>query len=66
MTEAHKQPNYIAIFWWLLALTILEVGVIFMPLSRMLIAILLVRPTGLFGAQARSRHGRHIPTETVK
>ena len=42
MTEAHKQPNYIAIFWWLLALTILEVGVIFMPLSRMLIAILLV------------------------
>ena len=42
MAQAHTQPNYIAIFWWLLALTILEVGVIYMPLSRMLIAILLV------------------------
>ena len=42
MTVAHKQPNYIAIFWWLLALTILEVGVIFTPMARMLIAILLV------------------------
>ncbi len=42
MAQAHKQPNYIAIFWWLLALTILEIGVIFTPLARMLIAILLV------------------------
>ncbi|MBI4537374.1 MAG: cytochrome C oxidase subunit IV family protein [candidate division NC10 bacterium] len=42
MTQAHKPPNYIAIFWWLLALTILEVGVIFMPLARLLVAILLV------------------------
>ena len=42
MVQAHKQPNYIAIFWWLLALTILEVGVIFTPLARVLIAILLV------------------------
>jgi cytochrome c oxidase subunit 4 len=42
MTSAHKQPNYIGVFWWLLALTVLEVGVIFMPLARLLIAILLV------------------------
>jgi cytochrome c oxidase subunit 4 len=42
MAHTHKQPNYIAIFWWLLALTILEVGVIFMPLAKVLIAILLV------------------------
>jgi cytochrome c oxidase subunit 4 len=42
MAQAHKQPNYIAIFWWLLALTILEVGVIFTPLARVLVAILLV------------------------
>jgi len=42
MAQAHTQPNYIAIFWWLLALTIIEVGVIFMPLARVLIAILLV------------------------
>jgi cytochrome c oxidase subunit 4 len=42
MVQTDKQPNYIAIFWWLLGLTILEVGVIFMPLARVLIAILLV------------------------
>jgi len=42
MAQAHKQPNYIAIFWWLLALTIVEVAVIFMPLARVLIGILLV------------------------
>ena len=42
MPQTHKQPNYIAIFWWLLTLTIVEVGVIFTPLARVLIAILLV------------------------
>lgn len=39
---AHKQPNYIGVFWWLLALTIVEVGVIFLPMARVLIGILLV------------------------
>jgi cytochrome c oxidase subunit 4 len=42
MAHPHKQPNYIAIFWWLLALTIIEVGVIFMPMAKLLIGILLV------------------------
>ncbi len=42
MAHAHAQPNYIAIFWWLLALTILEVGVIFLPIAKLLIGILLV------------------------
>jgi cytochrome c oxidase subunit 4 len=42
MGEGHRQPNYIGVFWWLLLLTILEVGVIFMPLTKLLIAILLV------------------------
>ncbi|MBI2902289.1 MAG: cytochrome C oxidase subunit IV family protein [Candidatus Methylomirabilis oxyfera] len=42
MTSTHKQPNYIGVFWWLLALTILEVGAIFLPIARLLIGILLV------------------------
>ena len=42
MASAHKQPNYIGVFWWLLALTILEVGAIFLPIARYLIAVLLV------------------------
>ncbi len=39
---AHKEPNYMGVFWWLLVLTILEVGVIYMPIVRMAVVILLV------------------------
>ena len=44
MTEAavHKQPNYMGVFWWLLALTIIELGVIYLPMSKMAIAIMLI------------------------
>jgi len=41
-TVAHAEPNYIGVFWWLLALTILEIAVIYMPLARLIIVILLV------------------------
>jgi cytochrome c oxidase subunit 4 len=34
MAEAHKHPNYMAIFWWLAALTVLELAVIFLPFSK--------------------------------
>lgn len=42
MTARHEQPSYITVFWWLLALTITEVIVIFLPLQRLLIGLLLV------------------------
>jgi len=42
MTTAHTEPNYMAVFWWLLALTVLEIAVIYMPLARMIVVILLV------------------------
>lgn len=42
MATAHKEPNYVGVFWWLLALTILEVAVIYLPVARMIIVILLV------------------------
>ncbi|MBI2348303.1 MAG: cytochrome C oxidase subunit IV family protein [Deltaproteobacteria bacterium] len=42
MATAHKEPNYIGVFWWLLALTILEIAVIYMPVARLAIVILLV------------------------
>jgi cytochrome c oxidase subunit 4 len=42
MATGHTQPNYIGVFWWLLALTLVEVGVIFLPIARLLIGILLV------------------------
>ena len=42
MTTAHAEPNYMAVFWWLLALTVLEIAVIYMPVARMIIVILLI------------------------
>ena len=42
MAATHTSPNYMAIFWWLFALTIIEVGVIFTPLAKLVIAILLI------------------------
>ena len=42
MASVHKQPNYIGVFWWLLALTIIEIAVIYLPIAKLLIGILLV------------------------
>lgn len=43
MTDTtHKEPNYMAIFWWLAILTLIELGVIYMPVHRMAILALLV------------------------
>ena len=38
----HEEPNYMAVFWWLLVLTILEVVIIYLPIAKMAIAIMLV------------------------
>ena len=38
---AHKHPNYMAIFWWLAVLTVIELAVIFMPLAKLVIGVLL-------------------------
>jgi cytochrome c oxidase subunit 4 len=39
---AHKEPNYIGVFWWLLILTVMEIAVVYMPMAKIAIAILLV------------------------
>ena len=39
--RTHHHPNYLMIFWWLAILTVLEVGVIFMPIPKMTINVLL-------------------------
>lgn len=39
---AHPEPNYMGVFWWLLALTIIEVAVIYLPIAKMAIAVMLV------------------------
>lgn len=53
MSEAHAishdapHPNYMAIFWWLLAATIAEVAITFVPMPQaLLISILLAMAFG--------------------
>jgi cytochrome c oxidase subunit 4 len=42
MDEAHRSPNYMAIFAWLFVLTVIEIGVIYTPFQKLVIVILLV------------------------
>jgi cytochrome c oxidase subunit IV len=37
----HKHPNYMAIFYYLAILTAVELGVIFLPIAKLYIAVLL-------------------------
>lgn len=41
-TTTHKGPNYLAIFGWLIALTVFEVGITYIEMSQALLASLLV------------------------
>lgn len=41
-TAAHKDPNYMAIFWWLAGLTIVEIAVILPGFPKMIVGTLLV------------------------
>ena len=40
-TVEHKHPNYMAIFWYLAILTVVEIGVIYLPLGKFTIGVLL-------------------------
>ena len=40
--EAHAEPNYLAVFGWLFVLTVIEVGIIFLPIPKLMIAAGLV------------------------
>ena len=41
-TAHHEEPNYNAIFWYLLVLTILEVGATYLPFGKIVVGSLLV------------------------
>ena len=42
MADTHAGPNYMTVFWWLFALTIIEIGVIFMGLPKLVLVISLI------------------------
>jgi cytochrome c oxidase subunit IV len=41
-TAEHKNPNYMAIFWWLAALTVVEIAVILPGFPKIIVGTLLV------------------------
>ena len=41
-TAHHEEPNYMAIFWYLLVLTIAEVGATYLPFGKVVVGALLV------------------------
>ena len=41
MAAEHKHPNYMAIFWLLAVLTVVEIGVVFLPFGKMVNGTLL-------------------------
>ena len=42
MEQAHTQPNYMAVFYWLAALTAIEVTATYMPLTKLVLGAILV------------------------
>ena len=40
--ETHAEPNYLAVFGWLFVLTVVEVGIIYLPIAKLMIATGLV------------------------
>ena len=42
MSHDHQEPNYMAVFYILAILTGLEIGVIYLPIAKLIIGLLLV------------------------
>ena len=38
----HEEPNYMNIFWALTVLTVLEIGVVYLPITKLVVGFLLV------------------------
>ena len=42
MQQTHAEPNYMGVFYWLAALTAIEVAVVYMPLTKLAVGAILV------------------------
>lgn len=43
MTQAtHKKPNYVGVFWVLVIFTLLEVGITYLPVPKLPMALILI------------------------
>ncbi|MEA2626578.1 MAG: cytochrome c oxidase subunit [Candidatus Binatota bacterium] len=60
----HAEPNYNKIFWWLLALTIIEVGITYTGMPKVVTASLLIS-TALAKAALVALFFMHLRFESV-
>ncbi len=42
MTDIHDEPNYMGVFYMLAVLTVVEIGIIYVPIAKLIIAFGLV------------------------
>ena len=63
-TQTHTEPNYNAIFWWLLALTIIEVAVTYAGMQKFIVGSILVS-TALAKAALVALFFMHLRFERV-
>ena len=61
-STTHSHPNYLRIFWILLVLTIVEVGITYLGLPKMLLAALLVT-VAVWKASLVAMHFMHLKFE---
>jgi len=61
-STTHSHPNYLRIFWILLVLTIIEVGITYLGLPKMLLAALLVS-LAVWKASLVAMHFMHLKFE---
>jgi cytochrome c oxidase subunit 4 len=62
--KGHQHPNYMAIFWYLAILTVVEIGVIYLPLGKFTIGVLLCA-LALGKATLVAMYFMHLKFETV-
>ena len=58
----HKEPNYMAIFYLLTVLTALEVGIVFVPVAKLIVAVALIG-LALFKAVLVALYFMHLKFE---
>ena len=63
MTETHESPNYMMIFYWLAGLTVLEIGVAYLPPSMRTLMIALLVGLAIAKAALVAMYFMHLKFE---
>lgn len=63
MTETHESPNYMLIFYWLAGLTVLEIGVAYLPPSMRTLMIALLVGLAIAKAALVAMYFMHLKFE---